>query len=78
VFDCQIAGLTDDGIRSFVDEWMGQSAPANLIRFLTKSTRGNPLFMTEMLRHLSETGMMANTNVLGAGSRRQKSKYRGY
>jgi tetratricopeptide (TPR) repeat protein len=62
----ELAGLADDGIRCFVDEWMGQSAPANLIRFVTESTQGNPLFMTEMLRHLRETGTVASVKVLGA------------
>jgi predicted ATPase len=62
----ELAGLADDGIRCFVDEWMGQSAPANLIRFVTESTQGNPLFMTEMLRHLRETGKVTSVKVLGA------------
>jgi tetratricopeptide (TPR) repeat protein len=55
----ELAGLAADAIRCFVEEWMGQSAPVNLIRFVTESTQGNPLFMTEMLRHLRETGTAA-------------------
>jgi len=61
----ELTGLTEDRIRFFVEEWMGQSAPANLIRFVTESTQGNPLFMTEMLRHLSETGTAASLGEFG-------------
>lgn len=62
----ELAGMAHDGIRCFVDEWMGQSAPADLIQFVAQSTQGNPLFMTEMLRHLRETGTLANVRLLGA------------
>jgi hypothetical protein len=61
-----LAGLAAEAIRCFVDEWMGQSAPASLIKFVTESTQGNPLFMTEMLRHLRETGTAASVKVLGS------------
>ena len=62
----ELAGLTDDRIQCFVDEWMAQSAPINLIRFVTETTQGNPLFMTEILRHLSETGAATQIGALGA------------
>jgi predicted ATPase len=60
----ELAGLPDDQIRCFVDEYTGRSAPAKLIRFVTETTQGNPLFMTEILRHLSETGVMSQLEVL--------------
>jgi tetratricopeptide (TPR) repeat protein len=60
----ELGGLPDDGICCFIDECTGRSAPANLIRFVTETTQGNPLFMTEMLRHLSETGAMSHLDVL--------------
>ncbi len=60
--------MADDRIRCFVDEWTGQRAPANLIRFVTETTQGNPLFMTEMLRHLSETGATTQLKALGANA----------
>jgi tetratricopeptide (TPR) repeat protein len=64
----ELVGLANDGIRCFVDEWLGQSAPANLIRFVTESTQGNPLFMTEMLRHLSDTGAKTRIRALGVNA----------
>ena len=59
----ELAGLADEGIQRFVDDWMGQSAPRDLIRFIAETTQGNPLFMTEMLRHLKETGTARSATV---------------
>jgi tetratricopeptide (TPR) repeat protein len=61
----ELIGLADDQIRCFIDEWTAQRAPINLIRFVTETTQGNPLFMTEMLRHLSETGASTEIKALG-------------
>src|SRR5215469_6284746 len=50
-----LAELSEESIRCYVDEWTGRSASASLVRFVTESTQGNPLFIEEMLRHLHET-----------------------
>jgi tetratricopeptide (TPR) repeat protein len=61
----ELAGLEDDQIRFFVDAWMAQCAPINVIRFIAETTQGNPLFMTEMLRHLSEADAAARIKAFG-------------
>lgn len=60
-----LGALSEDHIRRFVDRWTGESAAPHLIRFVAESTQGNPLFMTEVLRHLSETDAMKRLVTLG-------------
>jgi tetratricopeptide (TPR) repeat protein len=52
----ELGEFSEESIRCYVDEWIARSAPASLVRFVTESAQGNPLFIEEMLRHLHETG----------------------
>jgi tetratricopeptide (TPR) repeat protein len=51
-----LASLSEDDVRRVVQSWIGREPPAWLTSFVVKHTEGNPLFVTEMLRHLEETG----------------------
>ncbi len=51
-----LRGLDAATIGGLVDGMFGRAAPPQLARFVADSTEGNPFFVTEMLRHLKETG----------------------
>lgn len=51
-----LKGLADDHVRHFVESWVGPEMPPWLAPFVVQNTEGNPLFVTEMLRHLDEAG----------------------
>ncbi len=53
-----IAGLGERNVGSLVGAWCGQDSPAGLTRTIYEQTEGNPLFVEEMLRLLTETGAM--------------------
>ncbi len=53
-----LTGLPERGVGSLVATWAGQDSPAELTRTIHEQTEGNPLFVQEMLRHLTETGEM--------------------
>ncbi|MEO8130723.1 MAG: AAA family ATPase, partial [Bryobacteraceae bacterium] len=57
-----VRGLPEDDVRSFAQSWLQHGAPRRLTEFLFKNTEGNPLFMTEMLTHLTETGGLERLN----------------
>ena len=55
----QLEGLDDGGVVALLEAAAGQSlddSGVSLAQALTRETDGNPFFVTEMLRHLSETG----------------------
>ena len=52
-----LGGLRDQHISRIADDWIGSTAPAALIRVLADSTRGNPLYVCEVLRHVTESGI---------------------
>jgi tetratricopeptide (TPR) repeat protein len=54
-----LRGLSEDFVRLFVSRWTGRRAAAGMARFIGESTQGNPLFMGEVLRHLSDTAMFS-------------------
>jgi len=57
----ELAGLDDDGVLAFVEAAAGQTldeAGVGLARAVHRETDGNPLFVGELLRHLSETGVI--------------------
>jgi tetratricopeptide (TPR) repeat protein len=62
----QLRGLTSDEVRLFVDAWMGHTGSSQLVDWIIATTGGNPLFITELLTHLGETGM--NNGQLSAGA----------
>jgi tetratricopeptide (TPR) repeat protein len=51
-----LRGLDDAHIRGLIDTFMGRDAPPELARVVIDSTDGNPFFVGEVLRHLTETG----------------------
>jgi len=53
-----VTGLGERNVGSLVGAWAGQDSPAELTRTIYEQTEGNPLFVEEMLRHLTETGAM--------------------
>jgi class 3 adenylate cyclase/tetratricopeptide (TPR) repeat protein len=55
----ELTGLDDNGVVSFVEAAAGQTldeAGVDLAHAVYRETDGNPFFVSEMLRHLSETG----------------------
>ena len=57
-----VAGLDDAGVASFVEAAAGHTlddSALGLARTLLRETDGNPFFMSEMLRHLSESGAIS-------------------
>jgi predicted ATPase len=54
-----LGGLSEDDVHRFVGLWLRQDPAVSLTRFLAHITDGNPLFVGEMLRHLQETGLLA-------------------
>jgi class 3 adenylate cyclase/pimeloyl-ACP methyl ester carboxylesterase len=53
-----LAGLPERDVGSLVAAWAGQHSPAELTSTIRAQTEGNPLFVEEVLRHLTETGAM--------------------
>jgi DNA-binding winged helix-turn-helix (wHTH) protein/tetratricopeptide (TPR) repeat protein len=54
-----LRGLDVAHIRDLVDSIVGPNAPSQLPKMVMDSTDGNPLFATEMLQHLKDTGAVA-------------------
>ena len=55
----ELAGLDDSGVLSFVEAAAGQTlddAGVGLAHAVYRETDGNPFFVSQVLRHLSETG----------------------
>ena len=53
-----LAGLSDDHVRRFIRSWTGRETPPWLTPFVVRNSEGNPLFVTEMLRHLDDAGRL--------------------
>ena len=61
VTDLSLRGLDQAGVLSFLEATLGTSLDdraADLTLALCEETDGNPLFVSEVLRHLSETGAL--------------------
>jgi len=54
-----LGGLREEHVRSVIQSWVGRRTPSWLIPFVIQNTEGNPLFITEMLRHLEDAGDLA-------------------
>jgi hypothetical protein len=58
----ELGGLDGSGVMSFVEAAAGQpldEAAVGLAQAIFRETDGNPLFVSEVLRHLSETGAIS-------------------
>ena len=62
----RLRGLTSDEVRRFVDSWNGHAVSHQLIDWIIATTGGNPLFLTELLTHLGETGRLNRQLLTGA------------
>jgi DNA-binding winged helix-turn-helix (wHTH) protein len=54
-----LRGLEEVHVQGLIDAVVGSDASPQLARVVTNNTDGNPFFVVEMLRHLSETGALA-------------------
>lgn len=61
-----LGGLAADHVRLFIESWTHDAAPPGLTDWIIENTEGNPLFVTEMLTHLGETGGFARIPSAGA------------
>ena len=61
-----LSGLEEEQVSQFIGQWIGRESPSNLTRLVSGRTEGNPFFVGEVLRHLSETGALA---LLTSGAR---------
>ena len=60
-----LGGLSDEGIRQLVEHWTDSPRPgAGELALLAKFTKGNPLFLRELLLQLRESGLL-ETHTLG-------------
>jgi tetratricopeptide (TPR) repeat protein len=61
----ELTGLDDVGVVSLMEAVAGQNldgAAVDVARAVYRETDGNPFFVTEVLRHLSETGAISQDN----------------
>ena len=65
-----LRGLAAGEVRGLVDTFAGRDAPPELARVVSDGTDGNPFFVSEMMRHLIETGALAELQRTADGSRR--------
>lgn len=59
-----LGGLAEEHVHSFVADWAGGRAGEGVTRFIMESTQGNPLFMAEVLRHLSDTAKLSQAETM--------------
>jgi tetratricopeptide (TPR) repeat protein len=52
--------LAEDDVRRMIEGWIRRPAAPSLVRFVMHYSEGNALFVTEMLRHLTETEALAS------------------
>lgn len=52
----QLAGLAGADVRRIATTWLGTTPPPALVATVRDRTDGNPFFVEELLRHLSDTG----------------------
>lgn len=63
-----LRGLRYEHIGSLVSGCTGLTAPPDLTRVLAESTGGNPLYVTELVRHMHETESVGRLNTLPAAA----------
>jgi tetratricopeptide (TPR) repeat protein len=54
----KLRSLNEREITTFLARWLGHDAQKTLIELVAGNTEGNPLFIGEVLRHLTETGKL--------------------
>ena len=54
-----LGGLEEAHVKELIDAFIGSDASSQLARCVADSTEGNPFFIGEMLRHMTETGALA-------------------
>ena len=54
--------LGQDGVKDMLTAMSGQEAPVSLARVVFEETEGNPFFVEEVFRHLSEEGKLFDPN----------------
>jgi predicted Ser/Thr protein kinase/tetratricopeptide (TPR) repeat protein len=64
-----LRGLEPDQVNVLVNTFVGRDVSPSLARLVADSTEGNPFFIGEMLRHLTETGALATLRD-GSGGRK--------
>jgi predicted ATPase/DNA-binding SARP family transcriptional activator len=64
-----LPGLNDSEIAELLHAWRGEAAPRDFVAALHDQTDGNPFFVEEMMRHLTEDGAMTITGVIPEGVR---------
>jgi tetratricopeptide (TPR) repeat protein len=47
-----------DDVRAYVSSELGQEPPAGIVEFVHRKTEGNPLFVTNVVNHLLQTGAL--------------------
>ena len=65
-----LRGLEEAQVQGLIDAFVGADASPQLTRARDRQHRGNPFFIGEMLRHLTETGALAR---VAARARRRGS-----
>jgi len=60
--EIQLSNLDQNGIREIAESMLGGKANQKLVEKLTKESQGNPLFIVEFLRMLSEQGKLIRKN----------------
>jgi tetratricopeptide (TPR) repeat protein/predicted Ser/Thr protein kinase len=53
-----LRGLDEGHVEELITYWIGRNSPSPLTRAVAENTEGNPFFIGEVLRHLSETGAL--------------------
>jgi tetratricopeptide (TPR) repeat protein/predicted Ser/Thr protein kinase len=54
----KLRALNEREIATFLAGWLGHDAQKTLVELVAGNTEGNPLFISEVLRHLTETGKL--------------------
>ena len=62
-----LRGLDDPHVNGLIQAIAGQKVPAPLSRLVVDATDGNPFFVTEIVRHLVETGALTNVQHMDSG-----------
>ena len=62
-----LRGLEETQVKGLIDAFVGPDASPQLVHLVADSTEGNPFFIGEMLRHLTETGAFAKLHGVPGG-----------
>jgi DNA-binding SARP family transcriptional activator/tetratricopeptide (TPR) repeat protein len=56
VAEVAVEGLSEAEVAALINRWAGEEVPADFARAVAGETEGNPFFIEEIVRHLTETG----------------------